>query len=64
MKIIQQGNLEVLKNTKQFNCIHCGCKFEADKSEYRLSDYWAEVYVGISASCKCPCCGETAYSNN
>lgn len=62
MQIIQQGNMEKLKQTKRFTCGACGCIFEADKDEYTVAEYWAAMYDNISASCKCPCCGNTAYA--
>lgn len=61
MKIIQQGKMEKLMQTKRFTCGACGCIFEAGKEEYKAADYWAAVHDNISASCKCPCCGNTAY---
>lgn len=57
MKIIKEGNKELLKKTKRFNCDKCGCVFEADKGEYKCyTQYNTDKYY-----CVCPCCKNDAY---
>lgn len=56
MKIIKDGDLNRLKETKQFNCGACGCVFEADKGEYTAE----EQYNAVDYLCECPCCGKQA----
>ncbi len=58
MKILKEGNLELLKQTKRFSCSYCGCEFEADKGEYKTTNQYNEYYH----SCKCPCCGHYAHA--
>lgn len=59
MKILKQGiskaeALKKLRNTRIFECVFCGCEWEADNTEYvykfdqREADEWYE--------CKCPNC--------
>lgn len=53
MKIIKKGNITT---TKYFTCNTCGCEFEAEKGEYKLTSQ-----IGIMQGCKnyyieCPCC--------
>ena len=58
MKTIVEGNLEVTKEYKYFECLICGWVGKADKTEYiycgdqKEVDYW---------SVKCPCCKHKAY---
>ena len=58
MKIIKKGNRALaerkIKQTKRFECETCGCIFEADKHEYKASDYDTKYYA------ECPCCGSNA----
>ena len=57
IKIIKQGDLNLLKRTLRFECKACGCVFDADKEDYvfqfsqRENENWYET--------KCPCCGKT-----
>lgn len=62
MKIIKHGNHETLTKPKYFHCGRCGCEFEADISEYKAASQIAYIHDGISAECKCPLCGRTAYA--
>lgn len=57
MKIIYQGDLSKLKETKRFKCKACGCVFEADKGEYHAETQ----YNDVEFYCKCPCCGRQAW---
>jgi RNase P subunit RPR2 len=52
MKILEQGNLELLKETKRFVCKYCHCVFEADKGEYKILSQYNEIIY----QCQCPCC--------
>lgn len=52
MKIIQDGNLDKLKEIVRFTCKRCGCVFEAEKNEYKTSTQYNETYY----ICKCPFC--------
>lgn len=57
MKIIKEGNLDKIKQTKRFECKICGCVFEADAGEYKLTfERNTEV-----AYAKCPTCKSIAY---
>lgn len=59
MEIIVQGNLEKIKQTKEFRCLQCGCVFKANKNEYQ---YAGSQYNESYYSCACPYCGNRAYS--
>lgn len=56
MKIIKEGNLELLKKYVRFECNHCGCVFEAEKGEYVIHSDQRE---GTWYSVKCPTCKNT-----
>lgn len=60
MKILKQGNLELLKETKRFVCKYCHCVFEADKSEYKSGQHYNDLYY----TCTCPACGKTVYQED
>ena len=49
MKIIRKGTPP--KNIKRFECLQCGCIFDAGESEYKCEEFY-----GFSV--KCSCCGE------
>ena len=53
MKIIKHGDPEKIAQVKVFKCDHCGCEFEADKTEYTYDDSraWMDFYY-----CQCPEC--------
>lgn len=51
MKILVPGKER--NATRKFGCINCGCIFEADEGEYRITQ--KDGY-----SCICPCCGKVA----
>lgn len=36
MEIIVQGNLEKIKQTKEFRCLQCGCVFKANKKRVSI----------------------------
>lgn len=57
MKIIKNGDLERLKETKTFECKRCGCVFKAEKGEYTTRSQYNEIYY----LCKCPTCATTVY---
>jgi len=62
MEILKQGNIQKIRRVKRFACKHCGCVFTADNTEYRPADYYSNMHDGIDATCECPCCKSTAYS--
>lgn len=57
MRIIKEGSIEH-KNTKEFECKNCGCKFECLEDEYWvdnsvcLTSYPAQYYIYSN----CPTC--------
>ena len=53
MKIIKQGDLSKLKKIKRFECLTCGCIFEAEAPEYQ---WYSGQYNEDCYSCECPCC--------
>lgn len=57
MKILKHGNPERLKKIVIFTCKHCGCVFEADKTEYKYSSFRNEESYQI----ECPECGNAVY---
>lgn len=59
MEIIEHGNpnSEHFKKTKIFKCPICGCKFKANKDEYRYLTQCNE----INYYCRCPECSNSAY---
>lgn len=56
MNIIKEGRKDIAdarrKQTKRFECLCCGCIFEADKGEYDHTYFRNEDQY----SCKCPTC--------
>lgn len=58
MTTIIEGNLEVAKEYKYFECLKCGWAGKADKTEYT---YCGDQKEGDCWSIKCPCCGSKAY---
>lgn len=58
MKTIVEGNLEVAKEYKYFECLNCGWVGKADKTEYI---YCGDQREGDCWSVKCPCCGLKTY---
>ena len=57
MKIIKQGNINKLKAVIRFTCSKCGCIFEADNTEYKISSQYNEEYC----YCECPFCHKFCY---
>ena len=57
IRIIQAGNMDLLKETIQFECPYCNCIFEADKGDYTKESQKNELY----AWCICPTCSKTVY---
>ncbi len=62
MEILKQGDLAKLDNKKAFVCNKCGCEFTADDKEYEPASQIDYIGNGVSAYCKCPCCGNLADS--
>ena len=56
MKIIKQGNPEIINKPKKFHCSRCDCVFEADKSEYKAGNQYNDIYFYA----ECPCCKANA----
>lgn len=62
MKIIKNGSKERMLNIRRFECINCGCIFEADDSEYEeKEDYNGISQIGSEYAykyyyCECPFC--------
>ena len=56
MKIIKQGNPEIINKPKKFSCSRCGCVFEADKNEYKAGNQYNDIYFYA----ECPCCKANA----
>lgn len=55
MKTIIQGNKDVIKRIKYFQCKTCGWAGSAEEGEYNHGPQWEPgCYV------KCPCCKYTA----
>lgn len=62
MKIIKQGKSKeelkaILNRTKRFECMTCGCIFEADEDEYNKE----ECFYSYHFHCKCPNCGKIGF---
>lgn len=53
MKMIQEGNLDKLKQVIRFQCDDCDCIFEANHNEYEIKEFYIDTYY----VCECPCCG-------
>lgn len=54
MEILIHGNPEKFNLTVTFQCHNCGCRFKADKTEYRKESLLAVDFY----YCDCPECGE------
>lgn len=52
MKILKHGDHRRIYDTKTFRCGHCGCEFEANKTEYKCDTQYNEIYY----YCVCPEC--------
>lgn len=58
IRIIQAGDMNLLKETLRFDCPYCNCIFEADKGDYtKEGNNKNEFY----AYCICPTCSKTVY---
>lgn len=58
MKIIKEGNPELVHKRVHFLCDYCGCEFEAtpkDKNfrKAEFDPFWVPEYL---YNCTCPCC--------
>lgn len=57
MKIIKVGDLKRLDTAHRFECEHCGCIWEADRTEYLVqTDYRNGHYYMM----QCPTCRRDA----
>lgn len=52
MKIIKEGNPDVIRRRIRFTCKRCGCIFDADFGEYYIDSWRNEEHY----RCECPCC--------
>lgn len=60
MKIIKQGSIEQVIESKMFECKRCGCLFKAEYKEYeRKQGCRNDTYY----LCTCPTCGKTVYQS-
>lgn len=51
---------QIGKPSRTFECINCGCIYEAEYSEYEVKRYKSQR-TDVEAriyECKCPCCNE------
>lgn len=61
MQIIEHGDPAKFNPTVMFKCCNCGCKFKADRTEYRKKTLLDASILGASFYyCDCPECGEVA----
>jgi hypothetical protein len=60
MKILVLGDRNRLKKHKKFSCIHCGCIFLADNTEYKDESTQRD---GALFTVNCPYCGRPAWTN-
>lgn len=59
MKVIKYGDMAFNEPNKEFECVICGCIFEASHEEY-VENY--EEYKGAIYACNCPECGNECYT--
>lgn len=59
MKVIKHGDMALNKPNIEFECVFCGCIFEAIHEEY-VENY--EEYKGTIYACNCPECGNECYT--
>ena len=59
IKIIKDGSLKKMNETKRFICSKCDCIFEADNSSYTRNNWRNESYI----TAICPFCGESINRN-
>lgn len=60
MRILREGNGELVIRSRKFECDNCGCVFVANKNEYR---YIGNQREGDAWRCNCPYCGEVAITS-
>ena len=60
MRILREGQRELITQPRRFECDTCKCIFIADKNEYRYSEDQRE---GDAWWCDCPCCGRVVITN-
>lgn len=66
MTIIKNGIIPENNNVRRFECLRCGCIFEAvntpgEAPEWQISDAIELRRFGIEAYAICPCCGKWVY---
>lgn len=63
MRIIKDGDLTETVKPIVFECVNCGCLFEANHTEFEKSTIAEVMYDGFGDyKCKCPCCDRTVYT--
>nr|DAE20939.1 MAG TPA: transcriptional repressor [Siphoviridae sp. ctgBD49] len=60
MRILREGQRELVMQSRRFECDTCKCIFIADNNEYRHSNDQRE---GSTWWCDCPCCGKPVITN-
>lgn len=55
MRILREGQRELVMQSRRFECDTCKCIFIADKNEYRYDGNQRDGDVWM---CDCPCCGK------
>lgn len=55
MRILREGQMELVERSRKFECDNCKCVFIADKNEYRYNGNQRE---GDIWQCDCPFCGK------
>ena len=55
--IIQDGDLNKLRQIRRFTCEYCGCIFEGDREDYEIDSQYNQEYIKI----RCPYCNNMVY---
>ena len=58
MKIIKEGDITRLEQSRRFECEDCGCAFIATASEYSRRVGFRNV---VQLVIRCPCCGKSLH---
>lgn len=61
MKIIKEGDLELKRAVRTFECDECGCLWEADRTEYVTETDFRNGHVYVM---DCPTCGRRCYGEH
>lgn len=60
MRILIEGQRELIMQSRRFECDNCKCVFIADNNEYR---YKGNQREGDVWWCDCPCCGRSVITS-